>query len=450
MEYKTPKSPPSYDYVYNKHPSKNKIYNLIDRFFAGYGLVLIFCYAFLLCYRGLHFNWKSIIILIGFWFILTYLALPRLHRTLTLAYIPDYFMARTKTGDGLLGDPINLAIIGSAEDICAAMQNAGWSKADPITLKSSLGIIFSSLTGKSYKQAPVSNLYLFDQVQDFAYQQEVNGSATKRHHVRFWKVPEHWRLVGGKKVNYLAAATFDRAVGLSSMTWQITHKIDGDIDKERDYLIETLLYTDPKLSVEIIPWFSTPFHDRNGGGDKVYTDGNMPILNMANAKDRNLIDLDQTPHNDLEKYIEKLNNENVNKVLEKRLPPKSLIYVGIALALEWLFSFFVFLTNILHLFSQNNLVINKTETITFFISSLLLASSIHMILFYLTLKRKKWARLWLMIATSFAATSSLIAVSLTDNSFTNLIFSGLTVSVALALSSPSLRQYVHPLKTRSS
>ncbi|WP_454942405.1 LssY C-terminal domain-containing protein, partial [Corynebacterium argentoratense] len=60
-----------------------------------------------------------------------------MHQLLTTFYLPDYFLARTRTGDGLLGDPVNLAIMGSEEDVHYAMRAAGWIQADPITLRSS-------------------------------------------------------------------------------------------------------------------------------------------------------------------------------------------------------------------------------------------------------------------------------------------------------------------------
>ena len=98
------------------------------------------------------------------------LLLPRLHQLFTLIYVPDYFIGRTKTADGLLGDPVNLAFDGSDVDIHQAMQAAGWTLADPITLHSSWKIIVSSVFRRSYQNAPVSDLLLFGRSQDFAYQ----------------------------------------------------------------------------------------------------------------------------------------------------------------------------------------------------------------------------------------------------------------------------------------
>ena len=39
----------------------------------------------------------------------------------------------------------------------------------------------------------------------------------------------------GFQVQWLAAATYDRAVGISLFTLQVTHRVDADIDIERDY-----------------------------------------------------------------------------------------------------------------------------------------------------------------------------------------------------------------------
>ena len=69
-----------------------------------------------------------------FWALLAYLVLPRLHRILTTVYVPDYFIGRARTSDGLLGDPVNLALLGEAAQMHAAMRAAGWTRADEVTL----------------------------------------------------------------------------------------------------------------------------------------------------------------------------------------------------------------------------------------------------------------------------------------------------------------------------
>ncbi len=216
----------------------------------------------------------------GIWFVLSYFTIPRIHRRLTKLYLPDYYIGRTRTGDGLLGDPVNLAFYGTKRDVLQAMQSAGWMRADDLNWKSTFKMITRSLSRKSYPHAPVSSLFLFGDKQAFAFQQEVGNTTSKRHHIRFWKSPRGWYLPGGFKADWLAAATYDRRVGFSAFTFQITHKIEADIDKERDHVIRTLRPTGYVERVDMRENFSSAYHDRNGGGDLIETDGGMPFVHI--------------------------------------------------------------------------------------------------------------------------------------------------------------------------
>ncbi|WIK89361.1 LssY C-terminal domain-containing protein [Varibaculum cambriense] len=166
------------------------LYQIVDYVFVVIAAVLTVRLAWILLKHGFQFSLVILVYLTFFWVLLAYLALPRLHQIMSSLYVPDYYIGRSKTGDGILGDPINLAWLGEEDDIHLALQAAGWTMADEITLSSSWKIIFASVLKRSYPAAPVSPLYLFGRKQDFAYQQEVDGNPSKRHHVRFWKVPE--------------------------------------------------------------------------------------------------------------------------------------------------------------------------------------------------------------------------------------------------------------------
>ena len=72
------------------------------------------------------------------WIIVAYLALPRLHRILSNMYVPNYFIGRTRTADGVLSDPVNLSVRGSEEKLHKAMTEAGWVLADGHNSKVSL------------------------------------------------------------------------------------------------------------------------------------------------------------------------------------------------------------------------------------------------------------------------------------------------------------------------
>jgi hypothetical protein len=214
------------------------------------------------------------------WLILAYALLPRIHKILSSLYIPDYFIGRTRTGDGVLGDPVNLAVVGPREELRQAMLTSGWVEADPITPASAWRTLTSTVMGRSYPAAPVSWLYVFGNKQDLAFQREIDGNPRKRHHVRFWKCPPGWRLPGGLAVDWVGAGTYDRSVGLSLFTFQITHKIADRTDEERDFIIETLRSANAVESIHIILNYSSGYHHRNGGGDAIRTDGHLPIIDL--------------------------------------------------------------------------------------------------------------------------------------------------------------------------
>lgn len=253
-------------------------------FFVFAGLAAVW-----LAYLGLtttfELGWWGILAAVVFWVLLAYLVLPRLHRILTTIYVPEYFIGRARTSDGLLGDPVNLAVLGTREQLERAMRAAGWTRADPVTLASSWRIVTSTLSRRSYDEAPVSPLFLFGRQQDAAFQKEVDGNPAKRHHVRFWQCPEGWLLPGGYRVDWLAAGTFDTAVGLSLFTLQITHRIDADTDIERDHIVRTVREADPRVVVTVLEDFSTGYHARNGGGDSIRTDGDLPIVDVRAVRE---------------------------------------------------------------------------------------------------------------------------------------------------------------------
>ena len=74
-----------------------------------------------------------------------------------LARAPQY----TMNVHGRQGDPVNIAFVGSEEELHRALALAHWFPADPITLKTSARLVADILERKPYPNAPVSNLYLW-------------------------------------------------------------------------------------------------------------------------------------------------------------------------------------------------------------------------------------------------------------------------------------------------
>ena len=105
-------------------------------------------------------------------------------------------------------------------------------------------------------------------------------------------------LPGGYSVDWLAAGTYDKSVGLSLFTLQVTHKIEEDTDIERDYIVETVMTGSPEVEVEVIDNFSTGYHSRNGGGDLIITDGNLPIINVRRISVPEIATIEHTDSRD--------------------------------------------------------------------------------------------------------------------------------------------------------
>ena len=141
----------------------------------------------------------------------------------------------TLTGDGHPGDPINIGLVGSEEDVVRAMRAAGWYPADPITFASSVRIAADTVLRRPDDDAPVSNLFLFGRKQDLAFEQPA-GWPGQAPHVRFWQ----WDQLYEGRHGWFGAATFDSKVGLSHTTGQVTHHIAPDVDAERDRLVGEL------------------------------------------------------------------------------------------------------------------------------------------------------------------------------------------------------------------
>lgn len=214
------------------------------------------------------------------WLLTAYVFLPRIQRLLAKIYVPDYFVGRVRTSEGLLGDPVNLAVIGSEKALLQTMLEGGWTRADDLTFRSGLRLVWCTIVRRRYPGAPVSPLFLFSRRQDFAFEQEIVGKPSRRHHVRFWKCPEGWYMPGGIRADWVGAGTYDRSVGFSAFTLQITHKIGEDTDLERDHILQTMEQSGAVASVHWVQDYFSGYHARNGGGDTISTDGNLPIVHV--------------------------------------------------------------------------------------------------------------------------------------------------------------------------
>jgi LssY C-terminus len=183
----------------------------------------------------------------------------------------------TYTKEDLPGDALNIALVGTREEIVTAFQSCGWYSAAPITLRSAAGITISVALNVPYRRAPVSNLYLFGRKQDLAFESPAGRSARTRHHVRFWCLgimsPD------GRPI-WIGAATLDAWVGRSYTTGKITHHIAPAIDPERDKILNDLSCCG-LLAGSCMVSRCGPTEGYNGEGDYYFSDGNLGVGILA-------------------------------------------------------------------------------------------------------------------------------------------------------------------------
>jgi hypothetical protein len=184
----------------------------------------------------------------------------------------------TRTGDGHPGDPLNIAFVGSEDDLQQAMLAAGWYVADPLGLRSDLDIAVDTVLDRTFDDAPVSNLFLYGRREDIAFEQPLVENPRHRHHVRVWKKDS---LSPDNRQLWIGSASFDKSVGVSHTTGQITHHIDEDVDAERDFLVQTLNRTAMLERSYQIPGFHAVLTGRNGGGDPWRTNGDLAVCIFA-------------------------------------------------------------------------------------------------------------------------------------------------------------------------
>jgi hypothetical protein len=207
------------------------------------------------------------------WVMLAYLLLPEwwnvyFHRHPSFDSTPGI----TLTSVGIPGDPVNVALVGTRDDLLRAMQAAGWKPADALGLEADARIAADTVLDRPYASAPVSSLFLYGRREDVAFEVPVGGSPQHRHHVRFWKSP---LIDSDGRPTWVGSASYDKGVGLSHTTGQITHHIAADVDREREHVIDSLKAARQLSETYVEAGFHDVRSGKNGGGDPWATDGDL-------------------------------------------------------------------------------------------------------------------------------------------------------------------------------
>ena len=191
--------------------------------------------------------------------------------------ISDFFnknphLKYTETITGRQTEPINFIFIAKNDnEIKKLFIKSSWEEADKIWRTSIKKIWWALIENKEYNTAPMTPLYWNKKIQLYWFQKLTEKKDLKyRHHIRIWKTDyKIWN-----DFIYVACWIYD-----DWLKWWITHKIDPDLDKEREYIFSDLKNTwiikkITKLKFE--EWFIWT----NFSWDEFFTDGKIYLIQL--------------------------------------------------------------------------------------------------------------------------------------------------------------------------
>jgi hypothetical protein len=241
----------------------------------------------------------AFVVLLLLYCLFAYIVIPALVRLFRLVIKPDHLPVYATSRDGWSSDPVNIVILcKSRTQLRRTMHRAGWHQADVATLATSLHLAYATIFRRPYLTAPFSSLYLFGRRQDIGFQMQTGDqpSPRHRHHIRFWRLsaakddqPVHatfWQtalriFTRKNRQIWVGAATHDVApFALRIQNLQLTHKIDADTNRERDFVIKTLKENGLVRRVEIIQTGQPLSFRGQTFGVRIVVDGLVKVVDL--------------------------------------------------------------------------------------------------------------------------------------------------------------------------
>jgi hypothetical protein len=188
---------------------------------------------------------------------------------------------RVSDKQGNPGDMVNILIVGTKNQVLHAFTAAGWVRVDGDVQSTVIAGLIDTIQKKDYLTMPMSTLYLFNRPQDYGFAHaEPVRVAMSRNHLRVWQSSYS---IGGRPV-WCVAATHDIGFERDERNNGITHKIDAEIDKEREYVNDTLSGTGLIVAREHIAPPDPLTEARTATGGTFRSDGRILVLVLDNTK----------------------------------------------------------------------------------------------------------------------------------------------------------------------
>jgi hypothetical protein len=195
-----------------------------------------------------------------------------------LASLMASLPARSTTTAMVIADIVNLAFIGSREQLYSAFTNAGWQTSSSFSRHTFTYNFYAFLNNSGYPQAPMRPFLLEGKIPEMSWEKSLNSYA-RRDHLRIWE----WSDSSGTDTLWLSSATHDSSASLSVKYHRLLHHIDADIDEERAKVIRDLNAAGCVQSVTFVPRHNVANLSQNATGDAVRTDGAIAVVRLQDC-----------------------------------------------------------------------------------------------------------------------------------------------------------------------
>ncbi len=191
-----------------------------------------------------------------------------------------------KPDGGNEGDLVNFVLIGTEDQVTNAFKAAGWIVADKTDKDAVVSALLATLQKNVYVAVPMSILYLFGRPQDFGYERaEAVMVANQRNHFRIWqapfKAPQNQLIWAGAGTHDIGIERDDRSKNA------ITHKIDQDVDNERDFIGATLQQAGQVEAMSYMSRSNPIKTAKTATGGNIQSDGRVLVIVLKGAQTAN-------------------------------------------------------------------------------------------------------------------------------------------------------------------
>jgi hypothetical protein len=175
---------------------------------------------------------------------------------------------------------LNVIFVAKENDLQEVFARAGWVKVE----KSKPQIIWHLLWQRTrYTKLPMDRLYLFGRAQDYSYAlPDPSSIVARRHHLRIWRTS---REVDGVPL-WVGAATHDVGIEFVKRKLWVFHRIDPNVDAERDFIARNLADTQRLIRQEYVKSAEGVSGAETATGQAYYSDNRMLLMGLSSsAKD---------------------------------------------------------------------------------------------------------------------------------------------------------------------